>query len=118
MHISVVSIPVSDPDRSKAFYGDALGFEVLSDSEFAPGQRWLQLGPAGAQTSVTLTTWLEDFQPGSVRGLILEIDDIDARRRELEGNGVEFVEDTYDTPWGRFAGFVDPDGNRWSLHQP
>lgn len=116
-HLSVVSIPVSDPGRAKAFYADALGFEVLQDSEFAPGQRWLQLAPPGAQTSITLTTWFEDFPPGAQRGLILDVDDLDAERARLEGADVRFTEDSYDTPWGRFAGFVDPDGNRWSLHQ-
>ena len=116
-HVSVISVPVSDPDRAKAFYAETLGFDVLSDSEFAPGRRWLQLVPPGAQTSITLTTWFEDFPPGALRGLILDVDDLDATRRELEGRGVDFPEDSMDTPWGRFAAFADPDGNRWSLHQ-
>jgi catechol 2,3-dioxygenase-like lactoylglutathione lyase family enzyme len=47
-HISVISIPVGDPNRAKAFYGDTLGFEVLADSELAPGRRWIQLAPRGA----------------------------------------------------------------------
>ena len=117
-HLSVVSVPVSDSERAKGFYAGALGFEVLQDSEFAPGQRWLQLAPPGAQTSITLTTWFEDLPPGTLRGLILEVDDIEAERARLEGRDVRFTEDTYATPWGRFAGFEDPDGNRWSLHQP
>ena len=116
-HISVISIPVSDQDRAKAFYADGLGFDVLFDNTFGDGQRWVQLAPAGAQTSITLTTWFEDFAPGSQRGLVLDVDDIDAARSELEGRGVTFTDETYGTPWGRFAPFSDPDGNGWALHQ-
>jgi predicted enzyme related to lactoylglutathione lyase len=116
-HISVVSIPVTDQERSKAFYVDALGFDVLSDGPFDEGMRWIQLAPAGSQTSISLTTWFDDLEPGSVRGIILDVDDIDAMRARMEERGVTFGEDTFDTPWGKFAGFQDPDGNRWSLHQ-
>jgi predicted enzyme related to lactoylglutathione lyase len=116
-HISVISIPVSDQDRAKGFYADGLGFEVLHDATFGEGQRWVQLAPAGGQASITLTTWFEDFAPGSQRGLILHVDDIAAARAELEGRGVPFTGDTFGTPWGSFAPFEDPDGNRWSLHE-
>jgi predicted enzyme related to lactoylglutathione lyase len=116
-HISVVSIPVSDPDRAKAFYRDVLRLEVLADSEFAPGQRWIQLAPAGAQTTISLVTWLDDFRPGALRGLLLDVDDLDGEMAALRGRGLEFEGEVMDTPWGRFAGFQDPDGNRWSLHE-
>lgn len=117
-HISVMSIPVSDQDRAKAFYADALGFEVLADEEFAPGRRWVQLAPAGAQTSITLTTWFDDYPPGTVRGNILDVDDLAATKAECSQRGVEFPEEDMATPWGRFAAFADPDGNRWSFREP
>ena len=117
MHISVISIPVSDQDRSRDFYADGVGFAVITDGPFGEGLRWVQLAPPGAQTSITLTTWFEDLAPGSVRGLILDVDDLPGARSAMEGRGVRFTEDTYDTPWGSFAAFEDPDGNRWSLHQ-
>ena len=118
--ISVISIPVSDPDRAKAFYGDTLGFDLLADEQFAPGQRWIQLAPpeGSDNTSITLTTWFDDFPPGSVRGLILEVRDMDEARVELNHRGMEFDGEVDDTPWGMFLAFADPDGNRWSLHEP
>ena len=116
--IEVISIPVSDPDRAKTFYSDTLGFDCLADEQFAPGQRWIQLAPEGASnTSIALTTWLEDFPPGSVRGLILEVRDLDECRVELTHRGMEFDGEVDETPWGRFLAFADPDGNRWSLHE-
>ena len=51
--ISVISIPVSDPDRAKAFYAETLGFDVLADSEFGDGRRWIQLAPEGSATWMT-----------------------------------------------------------------
>jgi catechol 2,3-dioxygenase-like lactoylglutathione lyase family enzyme len=117
--ISVISIPVSDPDRAKAFYAETLGFDVLSDSEFGDGRRWIQLAPEGSgNTSITLTTWFDDYPPGTVRGNLLEVRDLDDAKVELTHRGLEFPGDDMDTPWGRFADFADPDGNRWSLHEP
>jgi catechol 2,3-dioxygenase-like lactoylglutathione lyase family enzyme len=115
MQIEVVSIPVSDQDRAKQFYEEGLGFEVLVDSPFGDGQRWVQLAPPGGGASITLTTWFDDFPPGSVRGLLLKVDDLQGKLAELRARGVA-VEDPAETPWGWFAAFADPDGNRWSLH--
>ena len=117
-HLSVISVPVSDPGRARDFYRDQLGFEVLQDNEFAPGQRWIQLAPPDAQTSITLTTWFDDFPPGVLRGVILEVDDIEGEVARLRQGGLSFDGDIDDMPWGRFAAFRDPDGNRLSLHQP
>jgi catechol 2,3-dioxygenase-like lactoylglutathione lyase family enzyme len=117
--ISVISIPVSDQDRAKAFYAETLGFDCIADREFGDGRRWVQLAPEGSDnTSITLTTWFDDLRPGSVRGLILEVRDLDEARVELNHRGMVFDGDSDDTPWGRFLAFTDPDGNRWSLHEP
>jgi uncharacterized glyoxalase superfamily protein PhnB len=53
--------------------------------------------------------------PGSVQGLVLAVDDIDATYDELAARGVEFAGPVDDTPYGRFASFSDPDGNGWVL---
>jgi catechol 2,3-dioxygenase-like lactoylglutathione lyase family enzyme len=117
MHISVISIPVSDQERARDFYADGVGFAVVADAPFGDGQRWIQLAPPDGDTAITLVTWFDDLKPGSVRGLILDVDDISAAREAMAGRGVPFTEETWTTPWGSFAGFEDPDGNRWSLHQ-
>jgi uncharacterized glyoxalase superfamily protein PhnB len=53
--------------------------------------------------------------PGSVQGLVLAVDDIDATFAELAARGVGFNGGIDDTPYGRFASFADPDGNGWVL---
>jgi len=52
-HTKLITVPVSDQDRAKAFYVDTLGFEVVVDQQAGP-MRWLQVAPKGAQTSFTL----------------------------------------------------------------
>ena len=59
---------------------------------------------------------LTDAEPGSVRGLQLVVEDIQAAHDELAGRGVE-VSEVDVQPWGSFVYFSDPDGNTWSVQQ-
>lgn len=112
-HIDIVSIPVSDQEAARDFYRDVLGFDVIRDDAFADG-RWLQLALPNARTSITLVTWFDAMPPGSLQGLVLASDDLDADHERLLQHGVE-VSDVASAPWGRFATFTDPDGNGWVL---
>jgi catechol 2,3-dioxygenase-like lactoylglutathione lyase family enzyme len=114
--ISVVSIPVRDQQAAKAFYRDTLGFTLLREDPMGPDQQWVQLAPAGAETSITLVTWFPTMPAGSVTGMVLETDDITAAHAELESHGVA-VTPIEAAPWGTFSTFTDPDGNGWVLQQ-
>jgi catechol 2,3-dioxygenase-like lactoylglutathione lyase family enzyme len=114
--LKIVSIPVKDQETAKRFYHETLDFKVLIDVPFMAGARWIELAPAGAQTTITLVTWFEAMKPGGVTGLVLETDDLDGdharlRERRLEISAIESA------PWGRYATFNDPDGNGWVLQQ-
>ncbi len=76
--VIVVSVPVSDPDRARAFYVEKLGFELQRDDTSIPGMHWIQLAPRGSTASLTLVTWFETMPPGSLRGLVLSSDSIQA----------------------------------------
>lgn len=54
--------------------------------------------------------------PGSLQGLQLVVDDIEAIQAALRGRGVPTT-DIDDQPWGRFVYFSDPDGNGWAIQQ-
>ena len=114
-HTRFVTVPVTDQARAKDFYVGTLGFEVLVDRQVGPG-RWIQVAPAGAQTSFTLTN-ARGFEPGSLRGVLLETTDLDADCARLAQSGAT-VEGPVDYPWGRQAAFTDPDGNRLVLATP
>lgn len=114
-HLQVVSIPVADQDRARAFYVETLGFEVRYDGEFGDGQRWIELVPPGAETSVSLVSWFDAMPPGSLQGIVLASDDVRGDYEALTARGLDFEGPVKEEFWGTFAPFSDPDGNGWIL---
>jgi catechol 2,3-dioxygenase-like lactoylglutathione lyase family enzyme len=110
-HIQLISLAVADQDRAKRFYVDKLGFDVVRDNHMGPAQRWVQIAPPGAQTSITLVTWFPTMPPGSTKGTVLESDDLDADVAALKAKGVAIEGGIQSQPWGRYVTFDDPDGN-------
>jgi catechol 2,3-dioxygenase-like lactoylglutathione lyase family enzyme len=117
LDLSVVSIPVSDQDRAKAFYTEVLGFEAVSDNPYRDGLRWVQVRPPGSSTSFTLVTWFPSMPSGSLQGLVVETPDVQAAYLELLEKGVHFVHEPRKEFWGTFTTFSDPDGNGFVLSQ-
>ncbi len=109
-------VPVSDVDRAKAFYTEQAGFNADHDHRVSDEIRFVQLTPPGSPTSIALGTGMSDMAPGSVHGLQLVVEDVEAARAELAERGVE-VSEVQDFPWGSFVFFSDPDGNSWSVQQ-
>ena len=142
MKLELIVIPVSDPDRAKAFYSN-LGWRL--DADFASGDdfRVMQFTPPGSPGSVIFGKNVTAAAPGSAQGLYLIVSDIEAARQDLLGRGIEVSEvfhgeaDKYagaDEPYlfGRlrvngpdpakgtyrsFASFKDPDGNGWLFQE-
>ena len=127
MKLEVQIIPVSDVDRSKAFY-EQLGWRLDDDVAPLDGLRIVQFTPPGSGASVTFGRGLTTSAPGAAQaGLI--VSDIEAARDELVGRGIE-VSDIWHGPpfpvearqpgpdperasYGSFFYFTDPDGNTW-----
>lgn len=124
--LEVVPIPVSDVDRAKRFYAEQLGFALDLDIESGGGHRMVQLTPNGSACSIHLNTAL-DVPPGTLQGVMLVVDDIDAAREELAGRGVEVSVvrhmesgawvDGKGGRWNSFVFFSDPDGNGWVVQE-
>jgi predicted enzyme related to lactoylglutathione lyase len=114
--LELVYVPVTDIDRAKAFYVDQAGFHLDNDATVSPELRFVQLTPPGSACSISMGIGLTDAEPGSVRGLQLVVEDIQAAHDELAGRGVE-VSEVDVQPWGSFVYFSDPDGNSWSVQQ-
>jgi catechol 2,3-dioxygenase-like lactoylglutathione lyase family enzyme len=114
--LQLVAIPVTDVDRAKDFYTDKAGFVLDHDHTVSDEIRFVQLTPPGSACSIALGLGVTDAEPGSVRGMQLVVEDIEAAHKELAGRGVE-VSDVQDFPWGRFVFFSDPDGNQWAVQQ-
>jgi len=114
--LELVTVPVSDVDRAKAFYAERVGFEAEHDHQVSSELRFVQLTPTGSACSIAIGTGLTDATPGSVAGLQLVVEDVHAAREELLARGVE-VGEVQDFAWGSFVFFSDPDGNGWAVQQ-
>ena len=114
--LELVSVPVSDVDRAKAFYVEQAGFNADHDHQVNEDLRFVQLTPPGSGCSISIGEGITEMEPGSLEGLQLVVEDIEAARDELAARGLE-VSDVQDFPWGRFVYFSDPDGNGWSVQQ-
>jgi catechol 2,3-dioxygenase-like lactoylglutathione lyase family enzyme len=125
--LELIPIPVADVDRAKAFYSEQCGFNV--DVDHAPNDdfRIVQLTPKGSGCSIMVGKGSIQTAPGSVQGLQLVVEDIEAAHKELTGRGldlgpvVHFVDGDWvegkGDRWNSFAFFKDPDGNGWSLQE-
>ena len=52
--VGTVILPVSDQDKALDFYTGTLGFETRMDGSFGDGQRWIEVAPPGAATTIAL----------------------------------------------------------------
>jgi catechol 2,3-dioxygenase-like lactoylglutathione lyase family enzyme len=121
LKLEVVPIPVTDVDAAKAFYVDQVGFDLDHDARPNERMRVVQMTPPGSACSVVIGEGLPLGEPGSVKGVQLVVDDIDAVREQLAGRGVA-VSDVQQlgpegTPGSRFVFFDDPDGNTWAVQE-
>jgi predicted enzyme related to lactoylglutathione lyase len=118
--LEVVILPVSDIDRSIAFYRDQVGFDLDHDTK-TEQMHVAQLTPRGSGCSIVFGDLPSQNQmaPGSMRALQLVVADAYAARQELIDRGVEASEITvFDKrDGGTFFGFSDPDGNSWAVQE-
>jgi len=114
--IELIILPVTDVDRAKAFYVDALGWHADFDQRVSPTLRFVQITPPGSACSIAFGEGLTDMTPGTMKGLQIVVPNADDALAHLTENGVE-ARGVNDLPWGRFVDFADPDGNAWTLQE-
>jgi catechol 2,3-dioxygenase-like lactoylglutathione lyase family enzyme len=128
--LELIVVPVSDVDRAKAFYLDQMGFTLEVDSSHGPDFRVVQLTPSGSACSIAIGKGIGPMAPGTLHGLHLCVEDIEAARAELVGRGVEASQpfhfgeagqtDGLDPERNSYATFMtinDPDGNTWLVQE-
>lgn len=87
--VGTVMIPVSDQDKAIAFYVEKLGFEKRSDIPFGNGDRWVEVAPAGAATTIALVMPREGDAAGIETRVAFSSDDVDADHAGLKARGVD-----------------------------
>jgi len=118
--LEVVVLPVSDIDRSVAFYRDQVGFQLDHDTQ-NEHMHVVQLTPTGSGCSIVFGDLpsQSEMEPGSMKGLQLCVADAESARAELVSRGVEASEIVSfgDQDGSKFFGFSDPDGNTWAIQE-
>jgi catechol 2,3-dioxygenase-like lactoylglutathione lyase family enzyme len=108
-----VSVPVTDMERSIRFYGETLGLEQVGHG----GYPEFQLGENVSLYLIDLTTVGREFSGPHTAYIALRVPDVAETRAELEGKGIAFDGETFDSGVCHMAFFHDPDGNSLMLHR-
>lgn len=108
-----VSVPVTDLERSTAFYRDTLGLEQTSTGQWPE----FRLGGNAFLYLLDPTNIGQEFRGPHTSAIALRVPDVAEVRAELEAKGVAFHGETFDTGVCHMAHFTDPDGNALMLHR-
>ena len=108
-----ITVATRDIDSAVSFYGEVLGLER--------SKQWGEMPAFEFETgNLTIAVMQSDafgldFQANN-HPIELQVEDVEAARRELESCGVEFEADTLDSGVCHQAFFQDPDGNALAIH--
>jgi catechol 2,3-dioxygenase-like lactoylglutathione lyase family enzyme len=122
--IAHVALVVRDYDEAIAFFTKTLRFVLIEDT-YIPEQdkRWVLVAPPGSSgTSLVLARPSQPGQDafiGNQTGgrvtFFLQTDDFWRDYRQMVADGIEFVRDPTEAPYGTVAVFKDLYGNLWDL---
>jgi len=111
--VDFVSVPVTDLERSTAFYRDTLGLEQIGEGAWPE----FQLGENVSLYLVDPTNIGQEFRGPHSSPIALRVADVEEARTSLEAKGIVFEGDTFDTSVCHMAHFSDPNGNVFMLHR-
>jgi catechol 2,3-dioxygenase-like lactoylglutathione lyase family enzyme len=111
--LGTVMVPVSDQDRALEFYVEKLGFETRADIPFGDGERWVEVAPKDAPTSISLVLPREGDPVGIETRIGFTTENADADHADLQARGVDVDEQVMrmGDPVPPMFFFRDQDGN-------
>lgn len=116
---SKIVIEVDDQDRAKHFWIQTMGFDLVQDTAYGEGQRWLEVRTPDKATILVLSP--RTGEPRSAPdGLptanpFFYCADLQRTYQELTARGVSFPQPPMELPFGLWSLFVDTEGNRFAL---
>lgn len=130
-NVSLVTLHVTDQDEARDFYIDKLGFVAGTDVTLGEGFRWVTiLQPEHPELEVTLmvpgpplsdemaTAVRRELANGSMGGFGLTTTDCHKAYEQLSAQGVEFIQEPAERPYGIEAVMRDNSGNWLVLVEP
>jgi catechol 2,3-dioxygenase-like lactoylglutathione lyase family enzyme len=122
-HIALV---VADYDDAIKFYTEKLHFTLIEDTVLSETKRWVLVAPPGSDScQLLLAKAATDDQKSRVGNqtggrvfLFLNTDDFWRDYKNMLAEGIVFVRNPVDEPYGTVAVFKDLYGNLWDLIEP
>lgn len=125
--LGLVALVVREYDEALDFYVGKLGFTLIEDT-YIPEQdkRWVVVappGPPGTRLLLARAVGAEQAsrignQAGGRVFLFLHTDDFQRDYRAYRAQGIVFVREPKEEPYGTVAVFRDLYGNLWDLLEP
>ena len=113
--VDFISVPVTDVERAKQFYGETLGLPEIEHPE--QGFPEYQLGDNVSLYLLQMEKIGSEWSGPHTASIALRVPDVHAAQKELEAKGVEFGGEPFDTGVCHMGIFKDPDGNVLMLHR-
>jgi catechol 2,3-dioxygenase-like lactoylglutathione lyase family enzyme len=115
--VGTVMVPVSDQDRAIEFYVDKLGFEKRADIPFGNDDRWVEVAPAGAASTIALVKPREGEPVGIETRVGFSTTDADGDHASLRARGVDADPEVMrmGDPVPPMFFFRDLDGNKFMV---
>jgi predicted enzyme related to lactoylglutathione lyase len=114
--INVVSIPVTDLDLARDFYGNVLGLGVPVHD--LPAAGWIEFNSGGPGGNIAVTTAEPAVKPASGTTIVFNTDDCHAACAELRARGVRCDDPIVFPGYVIYCSFYDPFGNRLQMCSP
>ena len=120
--VSNVGIEVDDQDRAKAFWVETMGFELVQDTPYKGGARWLEVRTPDKAVVVGLHL-REGGSPAQPDPMLatsnvwFDCDDLQATYEQLSARGVRFTQAPVELFFGWWSVFTDTEGNAFALTQ-
>ena len=124
--LAQIALVVKDYDEAIAFYTRRLGFSLIEDTVLSPAKRWVVIAPPGSTGCRLLLAKAANEEQASRIGnqtggrvfLFLYTDNLARDHQRMLEQGIVFVREPANEPYGIVAVFRDLYGNLWDLIQP
>jgi lactoylglutathione lyase len=118
MKIATVAVYVENQDKALEFWTKKVGFVVHQRREMGPNSTWIEVGPENAESCIVIypRSMMEDWNERKP-SVVFESENIQKQFEAMSRQGVEFTQPPKDMPWGKFAMFLDSEGNWFGLRQ-
>jgi len=119
--ITLITLGVSDLERSTAFYKRIFGISPRPDTEgvsfFELKSTWLALFP---RSELAKDAGVPDSEPGfggfALAHNVRTREEVDRVLKEAVAAGARLARPAHDADWGGYSGyFTDPDGHLWEI---